>query len=292
MARRGAGDGEPVAPWCQGRSPVHGDAHRPGTYAITARAVLGSDTLTHGVERIRYSHITDRNIRTTALADVVLTNIVFPDVGPIGYVRGGGDRVPEALESVGLPVRVLSGDALERGSLAGYKVIVIGPRAYEADSSLQRANPRLMQWLAAGGTLLIQYQQTPYVRGGFEPLPLVIAGPTQNRVTDETAPVTVLDPTSPALTTPNRIGPHDFDGWVQERGLDFPASWDPRWRPLLEMHDPDNPPLRSGLLVASVGKGTAIYTGLSFFRELPAMVPGAWRLFANLLAVGQPARSR
>ncbi len=120
-------------------------------------------------------------------------------------------------------------------------------------------------------------------------MPLTIAGPTQNRVTDETAPVTLLVPASPAFTRPNRIGPADFDGWIQERGLDFPAGWDSRWHPLIETHDPDDPPLRSGLLVAQVGKGTAIYTGLSFFRELPAVVPGAWRLFANLLALGQSA---
>ncbi len=261
----------------------------PGTYRVAAQAVRGRDTLSMGVERIRYAHIEDRNIVTPAAADIVVSDIRFPHVGTIGYVRGGGDRVPEALESAGVPVKVLTGDALERESLAGFRVIVIGPRAYEADSSLQRANPRLMRWLAAGGTLLIQYQQSPYTRAGFEPVPLTIAGATQNRVTDETAPVTLLDPASPAFTGPNRIGPGDFDGWIQERGLDFPATWDAGWHPLLETHDPDDPPLRSGLLVAQVGKGTAIYTGLSFFRELPAVVPGAWRLFANLLALGQPA---
>ncbi len=263
----------------------------PGSYQLSAVAVRGRDTLTLGVQRIRYPHIEDRNIAIPAVATVVVTDIRFPRVGTIGYVRGGGDRVPEALESAGVPVTVLTGDALERGSLAPYHVIVIGPRAYEADSSLQRANPRLMRWLADGGTLLIQYQQSPYTRAGYEPVPLSIGSPTQNRVTDETAPVTLLDPASPAFTTPNRITAADFNGWIQERGLDFAASWDPRWQPLTETHDPDDPPLRGGLLVARVGAGTAIYTGFSFFRELPAVVPGAWRLFANLLALGQPATS-
>ncbi len=122
----------------------------PGTYHLSALAVRGHDTLTIGVERIRYSHIEDRNIARPATADVVVSDIRFPQVGTIGYVRGGGDRVPEALESAGLPIKVLTGDALEQRSLAAYKVIVIGPRAYEADSSLQRANPRLIA-LAGGG---------------------------------------------------------------------------------------------------------------------------------------------
>lgn len=257
-----------------------------GEYRIAPRAVFGGDTLTQRVERIRYSHVRDENIVTTAEARVVTTDIRFPAVGTIGYVRGGGDRVPEALQNAGVSVSVLGDDSLERGDLARYHVIVIGPRAYEADSALDRANPRLMQWLADGGTLVIQYQQTPYVRGGFAPAPLEIVSPTQSRVTDETAPVTFLAPALAILQAPNRIGAADFNGWIQERGLDFPVSWDKRWTPVLEMHDPGDTPRDGGLLVAHIGRGAAVYTGLSFFRELPAAVPGAWRLFANILGAG------
>ncbi|HEY4100678.1 MAG TPA: PIG-L family deacetylase [Gemmatimonadales bacterium] len=256
-------------------------------YEISARVVSGHDTLDTGLERIRYPHIRDRNIVTDARSAIVVTDIAFAPVGTIGYVRGGGDLMPEAMTDAGLHVQLLTGDALERGSLAPYKVIVIGPRAYEADESLDRANPRLMRWLEAGGTLIIQYQQTPYVRGGYAPRPLNIGAPTQNRVTDETAPVHLIAPQQQVLRWPNPIGARDFDNWVQERGLDFPASWDPAWTPVLETHDAGDITREGGLLIAHVGKGIAVYTGLSFHRQLPVVVPGAWRLWANLLAVGQ-----
>ncbi|HEX3928001.1 MAG TPA: PIG-L family deacetylase [Gemmatimonadales bacterium] len=260
---------------------------KAGDYQFTAFAVRGADTLSTSIYRIRYPQIQNRNIASAATAGIVVADVTFPAVGTIGYVRGGGDRVPEALTDAGLSVKVLTGDALERGPLAGFKVMVIGPRAYEFDASLVRAQPRLMRWLHDGGTLLVQYQQTPYVRGGFAPAPLVIGQPTQNRVTDETAPVTFVAPNSQALRWPNVIGPADFDGWIQERGLDFPSSWDAVWAPILETHDAGDIDRQGGLLVAHVGTGIAIYTGLSFHRELPAAVPGAWRLFANLLGLGQ-----
>ena len=259
------------------------------TYHFTARAIAGTDTFTTGLQRIRYPHVRDRNIVTTAEATVVVANLTFPTLGAIGYVRGGGDLVPEAMTNAGLSVALLTGDALERGPLDQFTVIVIGPRAYEADKSLVRAHPRLMRWLESGGTLIIQYQQTPYVRGGFPPKPLTLVSPTQSRVTDETAAVTILATTHQVVRWPNVIGAGDFDNWVQERGLDFPPQYDPAWTPILAMHDPGEKPLDGGLLVAKVGKGTAVYTGLAFHRQLPAIVPGAWRLWANILGVGQLA---
>ncbi len=258
-----------------------------GTYQIEARAVAGRDTFSTGIQRIRYPHIRDRNLVTHAEGEAVVAPVIFPALGSIGYVRGGGDLVPEALTDAGLKVVLLTGDALERGSLDRFKVIVIGPRAYEADASLVRAHPRLMRWLAAGGTLIVQYEQTPYVRGGFPPKPFTLVSPTQSRVTDENATVTILAKTHQAVRWPNVIGAADFDGWVQERGLDYPPTHDPAWTPILSMHDAGEPPLDGALLVARVGKGTAVYTGLSFHRQLPAVVPGAWRLFANLLGLGQ-----
>lgn len=256
----------------------------PGEYELSALVLHGADTLKHGLYRIRYPHIGPRNILTTAKATVVVADVKFPALTALGYVRGGGDRVPEALLNSGVPVKLLTGDPLERGSLDAFKVIVIGARAYEADESLRRAHPRLMRWLEAGGTLLVQYQQQPYLRGGYPPKPFVISNP-MDRVTDERAAVTFLTPMHPALRTPNRIIDFDFDDWIQERGLDFARSWDPAWFPIIETHDEGDTPQRGGLLIAKVGKGTAIYTGLSFNRQLPAAVPGAWRLFANLLAL-------
>lgn len=265
---------------------------RPGEYPIDAMAISGADTFRVGVERIRYPHIAPRNIIEPAATTVVVADVKFPELGTIGYVRGGGDRTPEALQSAGLHVQLLTGDSLERGSLAKYRVIVIGTRAYESDESLQRANPRVLRWLNAGGTLVIQYQQSPYVRGGFPPRPLSIGSPTQNRVTDETAPVTILDPRAQVVRWPNPIRASDFDGWVQERGLDFPFAWDSTWTPVLETHDAGDHDQTGGLLIARVGKGTAVYSGLAFHRQLPATVPGAWRLFANLLALGQAPPTR
>ncbi|MEP6590486.1 MAG: PIG-L family deacetylase [Gemmatimonadota bacterium] len=258
----------------------------PGEYQVRALVLRGSDTLRTGLQRIRYAHIGQQNVLTAPIATVVVADVKFPAIAAIGYVRGGGDRVPEALINSGLPVKLLTGDALERGALDAYKVIVIGARAYEADESLRRAHPRLMRWLTAGGTLVVQYQQGIYFSGRYQPRPFTLASP-QDRVTDEHAAVTLLAPRSPLLTTPNRIGAHDFDGWIQERGLDFAHSWDAEWQPILEMHDAGDQPREGGLLVTRVGRGTAIYTGLSFVRQLPAAVPGAWRLFANLLDAGQ-----
>jgi LmbE family N-acetylglucosaminyl deacetylase len=257
-----------------------------GSYAFSARAVARADTFDTGLYRIRYPHVRPRNLVTAAQARVVVADVKFPQLTAIGYVRGGGDMVPEAMLDAGLHVVMLTGDSLERGSLDRFKVIVIGPRAYEADESLVRANPRLMRWLDAGGTLVVEYQQTPYVRGGFAPRPLNIIAPTQSRVTDETAPVTLLAPNHQALRWPNPITAADFAGWVQERGLDFPPTYDPAWTPILETHDPGDTARDGGLLIAHVGRGTAIYTGLAFHRELPAVVPGAWRLWANLLGLG------
>lgn len=263
----------------------------PGDYEIAARVAVGADTLSAGIYRVRYPHVPPRNIVTRALSIVVLAPVALPRATKIGYVRGAADRVPEALLNTGVPVRLLTGDALERAPLDSFRVIVIGSRAYEIDASLQRAHGRLMEWVERGGTLVVQYQQYPFLRGGFAPLPFTIASP-HDRVTDEEAPVKLLVPTSPLLRTPNRIGPDDFNGWVQERGLYFARSWDKAWTPLLEMHDSGDVAREGSLLVGRRGRGTVIYTGIAFFRELPAAVPGAWRLFMNLLAAGEsrPAR--
>jgi hypothetical protein len=137
-----------------------------------------------------------------------------------------------------------------------------------------------------GGTLIVQYQQYQFVRGAYAPLPLEIERP-HGRVTDESSPVRVLEPDHPVFGHPNRLASADWEGWVQERGLYFPSTWDESYVPLLALQDEGRPEELGSLLVASVGEGTYVYTGLSFFRELPAGVPGAFRLFMNLLALGE-----
>ena len=179
---------------------------------------------------------------------------------------------------------MLNGDSLARGDLSRYDAIVIGSRAYETEPALVANNGRILDYARHGGLLIVQYQQYPFVDGGFAPYALRMGRP-HDRVTDENAPVTPLDPASPLFHYPNEIAADDWRGWVQERGLYFAHDWDSTYIPQLEAHDPGSPELKGGLLVAPVGRGTYVYTGLSFFRQLPAGVPGAYRLFVNLLGL-------
>lgn len=258
-----------------------------------------------GVYAVDYSHIRPRFHTESATANIRVAPLRLPRLKSVGYVRGASDEVPEALRSVGVPVVLVDGRQLARADLKRYDVIVIGPRAYETDSALVENNARVLAYVRAGGLLIVQYQQQRFFEGGFAPFRLTVGGPplpvrgagsgitpasdrpvSHDRVTDERAMVRILAE-SPVVLHPNRLGPSDWEGWVQERGLYFARSWDPAYRPVLETHDPDEAPLEGGLLIAKLGKGTYVYTGLSFFRQLPAAVPGAFRLFANLLALRQ-----
>jgi hypothetical protein len=259
---------------------------RPGMYELKTWAVTGRERSEGALGVIDYEHIRPRAVVRPSTAELRAARISLPALARVGYVRGASDRVPEALQAVGVPIVLLGSDTLARGDLARYDAIVIGSRAYETEPALVANNGRLLDYVRSGGLLIVQYQQYPFVSGGFAPYRVSIARP-HDRVTDETAPVTPLDPASPVLHVPNEIGPDDWQGWIQERGLYFAHDWDPAYTPLLEMHDPGDVPLQGGLLEATLGKGMYVYTGLSFFRQLPAGVPGAYRLFANLLALGK-----
>ncbi|MEO8189776.1 MAG: PIG-L family deacetylase [Acidobacteriota bacterium] len=257
---------------------------RPGRVAISLAAVLASgERFRLGVRTIDYEHIRPTPFPREASVSVTALDLKLPKLSAIGYVRGASDRVPEALLAVGVPLRLLSGNDLEHGSLSSFDAIVLGVRAYETEPALANANGRLLDWVRAGGLLIVQYQQLGFTEGAFAPEKLEITRPI-DRVTDETAPVTILDPSHPIFRSPNSIGPADWEGWVQERGIYFAHTWTAAYTPLLSMQDPGEPEQRGSLLAARVGKGRYIYTGLAFFRELPAGVPGAYRLFANLLA--------
>lgn len=202
----------------------------------------------------------------------------------VGYVMGSGDRVPEAIRQMGLEVEMLGPERLASGSLEGLDVVVLGVRAYEVREDLQSANSRLLDWARRGGTLIVQYNKYPFVEGGFAPYRATMARP-HDRVTDERAPVTMLRPEAPVLSGPNRISERDFGGWIQERGLYFLHEWGEPFTPVLATSDPGEEPKEGGLLVAPLGRGLYVYTGLAFFRQLPEGVPGAYRLFANLLSL-------
>ncbi len=256
---------------------------RPGRQAVRFVARIdGGGSADLGIRLIDYGYIPRTPMPERSEAVIATADLRFPPVRRLGYVRGAADRVPEALAGVGLPVEILPARELETGNLSVYDAILVGSRAYETDPVLARTNGRLLDYVRNGGLLIVQYQQYPFVQGGYAPYPLEIARP-HDRVTDETAAVVVLDPSSPVFQTPNRIGPEDWDGWVQERGLYFARSWAPEYTPLLAMADPGGPELKGALLGAKLGKGRYVYTGLAFFRQLPAGVPGAYRLLANLI---------
>jgi hypothetical protein len=200
----------------------------------------------------------------------------------VGYVMGSGDDGPEALRQLGLAVTLLGESQVRAGAFDAFDVVVLGVRAEETRPDLRAASGQLMDWVRRGGVVVAQYNRGPL--GSLAPLPLDV-GRSAPRVADETAPVRVLEPQAPVFTTPNRIEPGDFDGWVQERGLYFASEWDPAYLPLLELNDPDEPPARGSLLVAAAGEGLYVYTALSFFRQWTDGVPGAYRLFANLISL-------
>ena len=290
-----------------------------GSYQIHAVASAGHARYDRATALIDYPHLRPVQYTSSAAVRIHATPLVLPALRSVGYVRGASDLVPEALGMIGVPVRVLSAHDLERADLSQFDVIVIGSRAYETEPALAANNDRLLDYARAGGRVIVQYQQYQFINGRFAPFPLAIARP-HDRVTDENAPVRVLEPSSPLFTTPNPISDADWLGWTQERGLYFARSWHSAYRPLLEMTDapftaagdsmtaaglaareavrerplpagpsgPASEALRGGLLVARLGRGLYVYTGLSFFRQLPAGVPGAYRLFVNLLGL-EPA---
>ena len=262
-----------------------------GLYQASVAAVLMTDgaeidptpvVRTRAMPVVEYPHIRPTAVPREARVSIRILDVELPQLDLVGYIPGASDRVPQVLEQIGLPIHIMDRSELEHGDLDSFDAIVVGSRAYEIDAALGRANGRLLEYARRGGTLLVQYQQYQFVLGGYAPFPLEIARP-HGRVTDETAPVRILGPDHPVFRRPNRIDVADWEGWVQERGLYFADSWDDRYTPLLAMADAGRSEERGALLVAPLGKGTYIYTGLSFFRELPAGVPGALRLFVNLL---------
>jgi hypothetical protein len=243
------------------------------------------------LQTIDYRHIRPRQIARPARLDVHEMNVTIPDGLRIGYVDAAGDGVGLVLEQLGVNVMWLDASALAAGEFGEFNAVLIASRAYEARPDLVEHNDRLLDYVRAGGNLVVQYQKYPVADLGVVPFEFAYARPHE-RVTVETARVRLLAPGHAALSWPHRIGAADFDGWVQERGLYFWSEWDERLTPLLEMSDPGEAPMRGALLHGRLGEGHYIYTGLAFFRQLPAGVEGAARLMVNLLSVGRDRGSR
>ena len=256
---------------------------------LTAEAVVNGKVHSRGLVRVDYPHIPPQTLFPPAEAKVLRLDVKAPQA-PVGYVMGSGDEVPDALRQMGYTVTLLSDDELENGDLSRYAAIVTGIRAYNTRPRLKLAEARLVDYVEKGGTLVAQYNTLgDLVTEQLGPYPFKIS---RDRVTVEEAPVKFLNPASSLLAFPNRLTAADFDGWVQERGLYFPGTWDPRYETVIETHDPGEGEKPGGLLFARHGKGAFVYTGYAFFRQLPAGVPGAYRLFVNLVSAGAGARLR
>ena len=255
---------------------------RPGEYDLRATASIGGEDISVGVVKVEYDHVRPSRRVQASTARLVIADMELPPLTAVGYVRGAADRVPEALLEIGVPVTLLDDLALQQSDLSQYDAIVIGSRAYETNPELQRLNNRLLEYARQGGLLLVQYQQYAFVRGEFAPFRLDIARP-HDRVTDEDSPVQVLDENHPVMNAPNAIADADWENWPQERGLYFAHEWDPAYSTVLRMEGPNGEDLDGGLLISKLGDGAYVYTGISFFRSLPAGVPGAYKLFLNLI---------
>jgi hypothetical protein len=221
--------------------------------------------------------------------ELTAVNVRLPANLSVGYIMGVGDDVGQATEQLGASVTYLDSEFLASGDLSRFDVIVTGVRAYLARPDLIANNHRLLDYVKGGGHLVVQYNKYEFLRGQYAPYPVRIDRP-HDRVTVEESPVRILQPGHPLFSFPNRIASQDWEDWVQERGLYFLGEWDSRFTPLLELKDPwpyNSEPKRGSLVVTDYGEGTYIYTGLAFFRQLPAGVSGAYRLWANLISMGR-----
>ncbi len=235
---------------------------------------------------INYDHVPVQSVLLHAEAKVVRLNI--QKVGNhIGYIAGAGDEVPKSLEQIGYQVHTIDPNTINAETLSKYSAIVVGIRAYNIVPELKFKQKYLFDYVEKGGNLILQYNTAGRWSAQFDdiaPYPLQLS---RDRVTDENSSVQIIAKDHELVNYPNKIKVSDFDGWVQERGLYFPNEWDDKFTPILSMNDKGESPKSGSLLIAPHGKGNYIYTGLSFFRELPAGVSGAYKLFANMLSVGK-----
>ena len=262
-----------------------------GAYDVRAVAKAGGNEYREGYEVIAYPHIEPRHLYRGSASVVQVAPVNLPDDLSVGYIMGSGDQVPLVLEQMGLRVRLLTGEDLATADLDAFDLIIAGIRAYEVRDDLIAVNQRLLDYVEAGGVYIVQYNKYAFNLDQFGPYPFQINRP-HDRVTREDAPMDILVPDHPVFNRPNRITDADFEGWEQERGLYFQGEWDPRYTPLMASQDPGEPPKGGGLLEARYGKGRYIYTGYAWFRQLPAGVPGAVRLFANLIGLAAENRAR
>ena len=257
-----------------------------GAADLTAEAEAGGKKISRALVEISYPHIHRQVYFPESRLRVVKLDIRTKG-RKLGYVMGAGDEVSRALENLGYEVVDLSDEMLNNMDLAAFDAIITGVRAYDTREALKKSKDKLFSYIENGGTLVVQYNVAWNQEGSqIGPYPLTIG---RDRVSVESAPVVLLSPDHALLNFPNRITADDFEGWIQERGLYFASQWDEKYETVLSCHDPGEPDKKGGLLYARYGKGVFIYTGYSWFRQLPAGVPGAFRLFANMISAGKSA---
>jgi LmbE family N-acetylglucosaminyl deacetylase len=263
---------------------VHPSSVVAKSYELRAVANYDGHEYAEGYQRVGYPGLRPYYLYRPATYEATGADVKIAPNLSVGYIVGTGDDVPQSLEDLGIHVSFLNAQDIATGDLSKFGAIILGVRAYAARPELATYNQRLLNYVHQGGVLIVQYQDGTYDHE-FGPYPFTLG--REQTVTQEHCPVEFLEPNNPALVWPNRIGQADFAGWIEERGHGFPQSWDPRWQALVEMHDDEQPPQKGGLLVARYGKGEYVYAALAFYRQLPEGVPGAYRIFANLLSLGR-----
>ena len=254
------------------------------TYPIKAVARIGNYEFSEGVQTVGYPGVRPYYYYHPATYRAHGVDVKVAPGLNVGYIMGTGDEVPQALAQIGVQPHLLTADEVLHGDLSKYNAIVLGIRTYAARPELAAANGRLLDYVRSGGTVIVQYNSPEYDHN-FGPFPYTL-GRSPEKVVDEKSKVTILTPNHPLLTWPNRITEADFNGWVEERGHSFMESWDPRYTALTETHDPGQDPQKGGLLYARYGKGAYIYVAYALYRQMTEGVPGASRIFANLISAG------
>lgn len=256
----------------------------PSTIKLRAQVEVNGVHYSNQYQEIAYTHLPTQVLQPPAVLKAV--SVDLQKRGQlVGYLPGAGDSIPSNLQQMGYAVKMLDEASLTPADLQGLDAIVFGVRAFNVRTNIDKAMPAILKYVEDGGTVIVQYNRPDKLKSDkLAPYPISISA---DRVTDEKAEMTFLDPNHPVLNLPNKLTADDFAGWVQERGLYFPNKWDEHFVPILSCHDAGEPPTKGALLIAGYGKGYYIYTGLSLFRQLPAAVPGAYRLFANMVSLGK-----
>ena len=261
------------------------NAVQPRTYTIHAIAEYQGHRFREGFRMAGYPGLRPYPYYRPAAYRASGVDVKVPPALRVGYVMGTGDDVPGSIENLGIHADLLSAQDIVSGDLSAYDVVVLGIRAYAARPELKAANDRLLDYVKRGGVVIVQYQTGEYDHG-FGPYLLRLSGDPE-KVVEEDGEVTIVAASDPVLAWPNKITAADFKGWVEERGHGFMQSWDPHFIAPTEMHDAGQDPQSGGLLYGRYGKGVYVYTAYAFFRQMPEGVPGAFRIFANLISIGK-----